>query len=67
MNIMFKMLLCLLNDCMIVGVMGGIVYCFGWNFILVWIVFVLVLIGLVVFFGILIYLILWLLILNEVD
>lgn len=67
MNVIFCMFLCLFNDCMIVGVMGGIVYCFGWNLMLLWIVFVVVFLVLVVFFGILVYFIFWLLIFNEVD
>lgn len=56
-----------LNDRMIAGVIGGIARRFGWNSTMLRIVFVIVSIASAAFPGILVYLILWLLIPNEVD
>ncbi|SEK91093.1 phage shock protein C (PspC) family protein [Pseudoxanthomonas sp. GM95] len=55
-----------LDDRMIAGVMGGIARRFSWNATLVRVIFVVVSIASVAFPGILVYLLLWLLIPNEV-
>ncbi|MET1023737.1 MAG: PspC domain-containing protein [Pseudoxanthomonas sp.] len=55
-----------LDDRMIAGVMGGIARRFGWNVTLVRVLFVVISIASAAFPGILVYLLLWLLIPNEV-
>jgi len=55
-----------LNDRMIAGVMGGIARRFGWNATLVRVLFVIISIASAAFPGIFVYLLLWLLIPNEV-
>jgi len=55
-----------LDDRMIAGVMGGIARRFGWNATLVRVLFVVVSVASAAFPGILVYLLLWLLIPNEV-
>ncbi|MGB0134366.1 PspC domain-containing protein [Dokdonella sp.] len=54
------------SDRMLAGVMGGIARRFGWNSTLVRVLFVIVSIASVAFPGIIVYLILWLLIPEEI-
>ncbi len=55
-----------LDNRMIAGVMGGIARRFGWNATLVRALFVIISIASAAFPGILVYLLMWLLIPNEV-
>lgn len=56
-----------LNDRMIAGVIGGIAQRMGWSSTLLRVVFVIASIASVAFPGIIVYLILWLLMPNEVQ
>lgn len=51
---------CFVMDWVIVGVIGGIVEYFNWNINVIWLLFV-VLVIIFMFFGIIVYLIFWLL------
>ena len=55
------------NDRMLAGVMGGIARRYGWNSTLLRVLFVIVSIASAAFPGILVYLILWLLMPEEVG